>query len=215
MKFKYFVRGLGVGIIFSAVICLVAYQEPSKNAMSDDEIILRAKELGMVESQDKVGDLLADHNKEEAVSQENTTENQIAKDDTEQQIQEKKTTQSSDTTTEVTTQSTQAVKTTEKKLKDKKTTQKETTKEKKTTEAKATEEKTKEDVVKIKIEPGSSSYPVCIRLEELGMVKDAADFDTYLVDNGYANRIRVGEHSLKVGMSYYEIAEAISDPLEE
>ena len=44
------------------------------------------------------------------------------------------------------------------------------------------------------------------------MIEDASEFDAYLIQNGYASRIRVGEHTLKRGMSYHDIAEAISDP---
>ena len=45
------------------------------------------------------------------------------------------------------------------------------------------------------------------------MIKDATDFDNYLIKNGYANRIRVGTHTLTIGMTYEEIAIAISDPI--
>ena len=58
MKFKYFLRGLGLGIIFASIVCLTAYQGNSPKDMSDAEIKRRAKELGMVEQEDKIGDLL-------------------------------------------------------------------------------------------------------------------------------------------------------------
>ena len=59
MKFKYFLRGLGVGIIFASIVCLTAYQGNAKKEITDEEIIRRAKELGMIEKEDKIGDLLA------------------------------------------------------------------------------------------------------------------------------------------------------------
>ncbi len=49
MKLKYFLRGLGAGIIFGALIMLAAYMSTGAYKVSDEEIIERAKELGMVE----------------------------------------------------------------------------------------------------------------------------------------------------------------------
>lgn len=47
MKFKYYLRGLGIGILISTIILSVSFAM-KKNGLSDDEIIARAKELGMV-----------------------------------------------------------------------------------------------------------------------------------------------------------------------
>lgn len=48
MKLKYFLRGLGAGIIFGALIMLIAYMSSGAYKISDDEIIERAQSLGMV-----------------------------------------------------------------------------------------------------------------------------------------------------------------------
>ena len=47
MKFKYYLRGLGIGILISTIILSISFAM-KKNDLSDDEIIARAKELGMV-----------------------------------------------------------------------------------------------------------------------------------------------------------------------
>ena len=47
MKRKYFVRGLGVGILFGALIMFAAYMTSGKNRMSDEDVIKRAQELGL------------------------------------------------------------------------------------------------------------------------------------------------------------------------
>lgn len=49
MKFKYFLRGFGVGIVFTAII-LAMLHTSGKNTMSDKDIIERAKKLGMIDS---------------------------------------------------------------------------------------------------------------------------------------------------------------------
>ena len=48
MKLRYYLRGLGVGILVTAVIMTVALSK--KQLMTDDEVIKRAKELGMIEN---------------------------------------------------------------------------------------------------------------------------------------------------------------------
>lgn len=54
MKRKYFVRGLGVGILFGALIMFAAYMTSGKNRMSDEDVIKRAQELGMVKQSEYV-----------------------------------------------------------------------------------------------------------------------------------------------------------------
>lgn len=48
MKLKYYLRGLGIGILVTTVILSIA--GAGKKGMSEEEIRQRAKELGMVES---------------------------------------------------------------------------------------------------------------------------------------------------------------------
>ena len=48
MKLKYYLRGLGIGIVVTAIIMTVALG--NKQPMTDEEVIARAKELGMIEN---------------------------------------------------------------------------------------------------------------------------------------------------------------------
>ena len=128
-------------------------------------------------------------------------------------------------TTEVTTEATTTEattteeKTTEKATTEEKSTEKATTEEAKKEDKSTTEEKKNDkadkDEVEITISRGSSSYPVCLKLKELGLIENAEEYDDYLIENGYANRIRVGTHKLKKGMDYHTIAELISDPIKD
>ncbi|MGN0427945.1 MAG: hypothetical protein ACI4F0_09110 [Agathobacter sp.] len=47
MRFKYYLRGAGIGILFAAIIMMVAFHSHGSN-ISDDEVVQRAGELGMV-----------------------------------------------------------------------------------------------------------------------------------------------------------------------
>lgn len=55
MKLKYYLRGLGIGILVSTIILMIAFSRHPRE-MSDQEIISRAQELGMVMEQGKTGE---------------------------------------------------------------------------------------------------------------------------------------------------------------
>lgn len=50
MKRKYYMRGLGVGILVTAILCAFAYPKQSE-PMTDAEVIARAKQLGYVKDE--------------------------------------------------------------------------------------------------------------------------------------------------------------------
>ena len=47
MKFKYYLRGVGIGVLITTIILVIAFSLTG-NKMSDKEVIARAKKLGMV-----------------------------------------------------------------------------------------------------------------------------------------------------------------------
>ena len=49
MKLKYYMRGIGIGVLVTTIILVIAFSFTGNN-MSDEEIIDKAKKLGMVES---------------------------------------------------------------------------------------------------------------------------------------------------------------------
>ena len=55
MKLKYYMRGLGIGILFSALI--LSFRTSSSTQITDKEIIKRAEQLGMVKTEDNALDL--------------------------------------------------------------------------------------------------------------------------------------------------------------
>ena len=54
MKTKYYLRGLGIGIILATLILTIS---GNQNNLSEDEIITKAMELGMVMKEDPKGNL--------------------------------------------------------------------------------------------------------------------------------------------------------------
>lgn len=63
----------------------------------------------------------------------------------------------------------------------------------------------------IQIESGMASSQISRLLEERGIVDDAEAFNSYLLEHDYSLRVQLGEHELQTGMSYYEIAERLTN----
>lgn len=60
------------------------------------------------------------------------------------------------------------------------------------------------------VSSGQSSYTVSKALVEAGLVEDALDFDQYLVDNGYSKRISPGTYEIPLDSTQEEIAKIIT-----
>lgn len=188
MKKKYFVRGLGIGIIFGALIMLAAYLTSGKGSLSDEEVMKRAQELGMVKKSEYVLD-------SEVTSEETTTE--------------AVTTEAPATTEKATEATTEAPATTEKATEaattEATTTEKSTT-EKATTEAATTEQTDTKTKATITVSGGMSSETISSLLEDAGLVDSASKFNSFLVQNGYDKKLETGSFDISGGMTYEEIA---------
>ena len=166
MKLKYYLRGLGIGILVTAAILTIVYH--TKGSMSDSQIKKRAAQLGMVMASTEEDTLFAQ------TTQADTT------------IEETGTISVEETTTVVET--TEAV-----------------------TEApteKPTEPAAAEAV--LTISQGMYSESVSAELVRLGIITNQKEFNSYLVNNGYAERIQTGDFKVKADMSYDEIARIIT-----
>lgn len=188
MKIKYFVRGLGMGILVTAIILGVSY----KSDVSDEDIILRAKNLGMVFPEDISSETVSPSALQTRIPKEEV----IAAP-----------TEESDTATDKENPATQEPNPTKKP---------DATKKPKATPVTEGDKATasdgqSSDMVDFSIERGDWSRIVSEKLESLGVVDSAKEFDKYLVDNGYAIKIKVGSFSVKKGADYSEIAKMITD----
>lgn len=189
MKLKYFIRGLGIGIIFGAIIMLVAYNSSDKDRMTDAEVIDRAKQLGMVMQEATQTDAAGD------ITETST------KADTETTIEvasEEKTESTTEVTTAVTTEAVT-----------------ETTTEKKTeakTETLSEEVNNSYTEATITVTRGMGSTEVAGLLQRAGIIEDAADFDSYLVKQGISNKIQINTYKFNSNMSYEDIGKELTTP---
>jgi outer membrane biosynthesis protein TonB len=217
MKLKYYMRGLGIGIVVAAVLMGIALGG-DKERLSDDEIMARAKALGMVESS-----VLADLNKEketETIS-ENDTQSEMEDETQEPSQDEPVKEQQSEPKDEPQTEpekEPQSEPEKEPQSEPKDEPQTEPEKEPQTEPDNQPDEEAQnppqedaqEEYVTLVIERGESSVSVSRSLAELGLVESAKDYDRYLCSNGYDKSIKVGTHKIKVGSTEKEIAEIIS-----
>ncbi len=60
------------------------------------------------------------------------------------------------------------------------------------------------------IEDGSNSTVVSANLERLGIIEDAAIFESYLEDNNLTGKIQIGEHQVDSSMDFKTIAKEIT-----
>jgi len=216
MKIRYYLKGLGTGILIATCILYFAY----KNDISDADIILKAKRLGMVFAEDVSGSSLGiDELKETEIPSKtlipSITKKPIVtqipfeapKEPGDEPLKNLETTQMPETTE--TPESLNVPETTE---------APEITSNPDVTNTPETPEITKEpqednnldEFVSFTINRGDWSRVVSERLESLGIVDDAKKFDKYLVDKGYAVRIKVGTFKINKGASYDDIAKMIT-----
>lgn len=188
MKKKYFVRGLGIGIIFGALIMLAAYLTSGKGSLSDEEVMKRAQELGMVKKSEYVLD--SEVTSEETTTEAVTTEAPVAT----EKATEEETTEAPGTTERATEEAATEAATTEKA----------------TTEAATTEQMDAKTKATITVSGGMSSETISSLLENAGLVDSASKFNSFLVQNGYDKKLETGSFDISGGMTYEEIARILT-----
>lgn len=221
MNLKYYLRGLGIGIVMTALIMGITAAGKNK-PLSDSEIIERAKALGMTEESTLLADaaedglqeeeeLLSNENEESGKEQMPEEADAAAPEATEEvapassatPVSTMTATPEATATPEPTTEPT-AVPTPD-------ATPAPTTKPTPSATPVPAEESTQEvEGITIQINSGDGSYTVCKKLEEAGLVDSASDFDTYLCEKGYDKRINVGTFTIPEGAEPDQIARILA-----
>lgn len=192
MKLKYYLRGLGLGILVTAAL-MTYIHSGDRAVMTDSEIRARARELGMKDSV-----VLS-----ELAGAEPETESE-----TEQPLETETVTKTiRETETEAATETMRETETPE-----------ETEGAREPEAVQETEERESEippaerqaDGAVIQINRGDGSEVVSRRLAEAGMVDSAASYNAYLCQNGYDKRLSIGVHEIPAGATKEEIAKILT-----
>lgn len=218
MRLKYFLRGVGIGILVTTIILTATHA--SERRMSDSEVIDRAIELGMSFSASHSGQ---QSGTEEASTDESFTGQETSGDEVTDDLQhdgETETEMGSQSPSETVSESTsdgEASPGKESEAVTGMTTQAITETTETTTElttennnaGSAAGVMNNEVTCTINITKGMSSRTVCDMLKQNGIIEDAADFDRYLIKTGYDDKIRVGEVEVNSGMTYEELTASL------
>lgn len=180
MKLKYYLRGLGIGILITTVILSLA--GIGRKNMTDEEVVKRAKELGMVEST-LLSDL-PDQTKAEEVrpTEPETLETETLEPEVSPEPEETASTPETPAAPEETPVSPED----------------------------GNPDTPAGETVTLVIGRGESSTTVSKNLKKAGIVEDAAAFDRFLCNNGYDKKIITGTYEIPYGASEEEIAKIIT-----
>ena len=214
MKLKYYLRGLGIGILITTVILSLA--GIGRKNMTDEEVVKRAKELGMVEST-LLSDL-PDQTKAEEVrpTEPETSEQETSEQETSLQPEtseqensaEPETSEPETSEPEVSPEPEETASTPETPAAPEETPV--TPEETPVSPEDGNPDTPAGETVTLVIGRGESSTTVSKNLKKAGIVEDAAAFDRFLCNNGYDKKIITGTYEIPYGASEEEIAKIIT-----
>lgn len=202
MRLKYYLRGLGIGIVVTAMIMGVSANGKTES-LTDAQIIARAKELGMVDGvlselpeADTDGTEASDT--EEISSEESEGDNDVTGENI---VPKEAEGAESDTDLEHV----------------------EAGEEPEVQEGAENPEGDELDVAgeaegdvtiyTVAVYPGEGSYTVSRKLAALGLVESANLFDDFLCQNGYDKKLCTGNYRVKEGANAEEIAKVLTGQL--
>lgn len=204
MKLKYYLRGLGIGILITTVILSLA--GIGRKNMTDEEVVKRAKELGMVEST-LLSDL-PDQTKAEEVRP-TEPETSLQPETSEQESSaEPETSEPETLEPEVSPEPEETASTPETPAAPEETPV--APDETPVSPEDGNPDTPAGETVTLVIGRGESSTTVSKNLKKAGIVEDAAAFDRFLCNNGYDKKIITGTYEIPYGASEEEIAKIIT-----
>ena len=203
MKLRYYMRGLGIGILVTALLFVLSGR--TSKSLSDQQILERAAELGMVmEDKSVLKENAAEVEQEEATPEPVKQVEQSKEEKVEEPKQEE--TKQEETEQEETEQE-ESIK---EEIPQEEPKQEETKQEEQKQKETVSEETDAEETVTITVPGGASSLSVAKQIEQAGLVDSAAEFDSYLCKNGYDKKICVGSHVIPKNATEEEIAKALT-----
>lgn len=194
MKLKYYLRGLGIGILITTVILSLA--GIGRKNMTDEEVVKRAKELGMVEST-----LLSD-------LPDQTKAEEVRPTEPETSLQPETSKQENSAEPEAGPGPEETASTPETPVAPEETPV--APEETPVSPEDGNPDTPAGETVTLVIGRGESSTTVSKNLKKAGIVEDAAAFDRFLCNNGYDKKIITGTYEIPYGASEEEIAKIIT-----
>lgn len=187
---KNFIRGCGTGILVATLILAIAYML-TDSTVSDSEVIVRAKKLGMVEADETIIKQPQEETTQESVQQE--TEEIVTEIPVQEALEQQESTPS-EAAQQPESEATQ---------------QEDGITSSESSQSELPMEQNVGETVSVTIKPGQDGITISQMLQEMGVVTDAADFNSYLSKNRLQMNIRHGTFELHKNMSYEELTKKI------
>jgi len=227
MNLKYYLRGLGIGIILTTVILSIVNRN---KVLSDQEII----DLGMVMKEDETDDLyelLENAKTSTDTKTNNETITPAALGDVEASEEDKSKTENTDSlgkadnidktdNTDITDNTNNTGNSDDNNIAENGNeiddgnghlvNQSEQENVDKSVNTDKNNDNTSDDVITFSIDKGMSSEEVSIILEEIGLIEDAKDFNLYIVKVGKDKVIGIGTYTLSANSTYDDIIKVIT-----
>lgn len=188
MKLKYYLRGIGIGIIVTTIILTISFSG-RKEEISDEEVIARATQLGMVMQEDEpveeetesteqrekqVGDMSEPEEAEDTQALESSGQEESGI----QQPEQESISGQNDAIEQDMSQN-------------------------------DTVSENESEMFRLIIQKGDVCRVVCEKLAEGGVITDSEALRKYLFEIGYASNMSVGQYDIPYGASNEEIAEIL------
>lgn len=221
MERRYYLRGLGLGILITAIIMGAAQRDGGK--MSDEEVRQRARELGMIENtvlSESVAEPEADAEQagtdaaaaEEKAEEATPADTEPVTEDTQEAAADEQDPQEQTDAEDSQEQADSVDAQTEPEQADAADAQ--TAAEQETEQSTGAQSETKTaasgEAQIFTIDKGDSSVSVAQKLEQAGLISSAASYDRFLCDNGYDKKIRAGEYTIPADAGDEQIARIIT-----
>lgn len=227
MEKKYYFRGLGLGIIVTAVIMGIALSGGGKKEkMTDDEVIARAKELGMIEDstlleaaeEEGAEDGQSDDPETPPVQKENIVKKDISVAAEKEEAEKKAEAEAAQKPEPVpdeevpTEGAPESLEEKENKAANAEKASADTNEMTKPDEDGGKQEKKPETgaVKSVTIASGDGSYTVAKKLADAGAVNSAEAYDDFLCANGYDKKLRPGTFKIPTGANDEQIARIVT-----
>lgn len=183
MKYKYYLRGFGIGVLFATFILMIAItisdKAPKKSTENVTNSNLMKNDKETKSDNEEVKQESKDIESSENIENIETTENTDITESKETSTDNKNKSEDSGVDTGV------------------KNDEDETTSD-------------LQEMINFTIQGGMTSYEVAMMLEELGIIDNAKAFDDYMQELGYTAKLRIGEYNMAKGSSYQVVAEMIT-----
>lgn len=195
MKLKYYLRGLGVGILFSTIILSIAFKASSKEKADKVNSNTESNTSGTEAANGDDGikdleDLLVPSAAPSITPAVTPTENDISDKETTDTSSEAPSVSPTETPLEEETEESNPLEADQ------------------TDDLKEQNEESKDYII-VRIEEGMTSEEVASILYNYGIIEDKNDFNTYMKKNNYSRIINIGDFKIAKNATYEQITDLI------